>query len=221
MSKLLEGAKCWLSCLASSYGRLCIVGWENKGWRIFLSFSPLCVHLAVYGCNPLCHLHLGIYGQICDNFSVSDNLTYSKVSTIAIKQGIWLSLWWKLLNLLKCIEQVCSHSQFSFLRASDASCFLQWEPWMGGAGICITAPPAARSCSLCNSVIQQNISTDTTHLYVYKNQPKLPLISEVKGMILMLQWKSHSSMCLFLFFDANQICNIQNVFISNNICLYL
>lgn len=62
MSKLLEGAKCWLSCLASSYKRLYrVVGWETERRRRgFLLFPTLRVHLAAYDYSPLCYWETSI-----------------------------------------------------------------------------------------------------------------------------------------------------------------
>lgn len=62
MSKLLEGAKWWLSCLVSSYKRLCrVVGWETEGRRRgFLFFPTLCIHLAAYDYSPLCYWETSI-----------------------------------------------------------------------------------------------------------------------------------------------------------------
>lgn len=87
MSKLLDGVRCWLDCLASSYTRLCrVVGWGSGRWRGIFQFSA---SLAVYGCSlqycwgtPILQ-----HGQTRHHFAVLDSATYPKISTVALNQG--------------------------------------------------------------------------------------------------------------------------------------
>lgn len=100
-----------------------------------------------------------------DCFAVPDNLTYLKVSWSWVwsYKALCLGLHWKLSSCrfrpLNHIVWEWSHSLSSAQRACDASCCLQWEPCMGGAGMgsCTPAVTAVRNCNSRNSGSLQHL----------------------------------------------------------------
>ena len=170
MSKLLEEAECWLSCLASSYERLYrVVGWEGEGWRrVFLCFPPLCVHLAVYDYSPqrywgtstpsAGHPWTDLLSFPCIwQSSLPQDLHYCLKSRVWSYKVSWLGLCWEFRSDYPKPPNGTMwgwwHSWSFLQRPRDASCCPQWELCMGRAGMGSGAPAVAvaRNYSPCHS----------------------------------------------------------------------